>query len=64
MKYLRRFLLWLAIGPRAYREMVREMTASVGVRGFVEVKTIRGKRVIVGDWKRTLYDIVGGRSFL
>jgi hypothetical protein len=44
--------------------MVREMTTQVGVRGFVEVKTIRGKRVIVGDWKRTLYEIISGRSFI
>jgi hypothetical protein len=64
MIYLRRLLIWFALGPRAYREMVRDMKSSVGDRGFVEVKTIRGHRVLVSNWKRTLYEIVSGREFI
>jgi hypothetical protein len=64
MTYLKRLLLWLAIGPRAYRGMVRDMEASVSTRGFVEVKVIRGHRVLVSDWKRTIYKIVSGKTLI
>jgi hypothetical protein len=64
MIYIRRLLLWFAIGPRAYREMVRDMKASVGARGFVQAKTVRGHQVLVNDWRRTLYEIVSGREFI
>ena len=63
MNYLRRLLLWLALGPRVYREMVRDMETSVSARGFVEARTVRGHRILRGDWKRTIYGIVG-RSYL
>lgn len=61
MIYVRRLLLWLALGPHAYREMAKDMNAHVGSRGFVEARTVRGVRVLAGDWKRTIYGIVSGR---
>ena len=64
MIYLRRLLLWLAMGPRAYQEMALDMKTSVGARGFVSSKTVRGQQVLVNDWRRTIYGIIGGRSFL
>ena len=63
MNYFRRLLLWLALGPRTYRAMVRDMDTSVGARGYVEVKTVRGHRVLSGDWRRTIYNIVVAKGY-
>jgi hypothetical protein len=63
MNYLRRLLLWMALGQGTYKAMVRDMKTSAGARGYVEVKIIKGHRVLSGDWRRTIYNIVVAKGY-